>query len=248
MAPPRDPEAQLGFRRQLFRGRRVVVTGRTSGIGAAIAQAFGRLGAEVTAAGLVAGEVVLDDVAEVVELDVTDEAALTDLLGGFDRLGALVNCAGVIYRQQEYVPAVFRRVLEVNLVATLGASVAARDALARDGGSIINIASMMSYFGAPHAPAYGASKAAVVELTKSLALAFAPGVRVNAIAPGWIRTPLTVPVQENPEADRRIVERTALGRWGEVDDLWGAVVFLASPAARFVTGATLPVDGGYSVA
>jgi NAD(P)-dependent dehydrogenase (short-subunit alcohol dehydrogenase family) len=106
---------------------------------------------------------------------------------------------------------------------------------------------MYAYFGAAHAPAYAASKAGVAQLTKSLAIAWAcEGIRVNAIAPGWIETPMTVPVQSDDTRNRAILERTPMGRWGKPEEVVGPVLFLASAAARFVTGAVLPVDGGYS--
>jgi len=127
-------------------------------------------------------------------------------------------------------------------------AVACRPALAKARGSIVNIASMHAIFGAPLSPAYAASKAGVVQLTKSLAVAWAEdGIRVNAIAPGWIETPMTIPARSDAGRNRAILERTPLGRWGTPADLVGPALFLASDAARFITGALLPVDGGYSV-
>ena len=168
--------------------------------------------------------------------------------GRCERLDVLVNCAGMIRRADEYRTEVFRDVLEVNLLATMNTCVAARELLGAARGSIVNVASMFSFFGSPHAPAYGASKAAIVQLTKSLAASFAPHVRVNAIAPGWIRTAMTAPLRQDPEAEQRILSRTPAGRWGEPADVVGPVVWLASKAAAFVTGVVLPVDGGYSSA
>jgi NAD(P)-dependent dehydrogenase (short-subunit alcohol dehydrogenase family) len=112
---------------------------------------------------------------------------------------------------------------------------------------VVNIASMTSYFGAPRVPGYGASKAGILELTQSLAgLWAADGIRVNALAPGWIRTRLTGPVQDSPALSDLILGRTPMARWGEPVDLAGGALFLASEAAAFITGVTIPVDGGFS--
>jgi NAD(P)-dependent dehydrogenase (short-subunit alcohol dehydrogenase family) len=239
---------QLEFRDDAFAGRSVVVIGGTSGIGAAIACAFAGLEAEVIAAGLSSGEApdAARAVAEVVELDVTSGEDIERFFRLRGRLDVLVNCAGVIERRDEYQTDVFRRVLEVNLVGTMRSCVAARELLMSTRGCIVNVASMTSYFASPHAPGYGASKAAIVQLTKSLASEFAPHVRVNAVAPGWIRTDLTSVLQSDSEISRQIVDRTPAGRWGCPADVTGPVICLASQAAAFVTGAVLPVDGGYS--
>ena len=118
----------------------------------------------------------------------------------------------------------------------------------KDGGSIVNTASVLSYLGGGLVPGYSASKGGVAQLTKSLAIAYADeGVRVNAIAPGWVTTSLTQPLQQDPDRSDAIVARTPLRRWGQPRDIAGAAVFLCSPAARFITGAILPVDGGYLV-
>ncbi len=224
--------------------RTVLVVGGTSGIGAAVAAHFAARGADVTAAGLNASTAPAD--VRAVELDVTAGTALEDLVGGFDRLDVLVNAAGIIRRNDEFEPAVFARVLEINLTATMRACVAAKPLLASAGGSIVNLASMLSFFGGPLVPAYTASKGGIAQLTKSLAVAWAPdGVRVNAVAPGWIRTELTAGIRENEDAERRILDRTPMKRWGEPAEVAEAVEFLSGTGARFITGVVLPVDGGY---
>ena len=183
----------------------------------------------------------------VTSLDITDSAAVAAFAATFDALAVLVNAAGVLRLLQEYEPAEFARVVDINLTGTMRMTVGCRAALAKGRGAVVNIASMHAIFGAPLSPAYAASKAGVVQLTKSFAVAWAEdGIRVNAIAPGWIETPMTVPARSDPARSRAILDRTPLGRWGTPDDLAGPALFLASDAARFVTGAVLVVDGGYS--
>jgi NAD(P)-dependent dehydrogenase (short-subunit alcohol dehydrogenase family) len=128
------------------------------------------------------------------------------------------------------------------------ACAAAREGLKARGGCIVNTASMLSFFGGGLTPGYSASKGGVAQLTKSLAIAYAAdGIRVNAVAPGWIATPLTQALQEDPVRHAQIVGRTPMGRWGQPEDVADPVLFLASPAARFITGVVLPVDGGYLI-
>jgi NAD(P)-dependent dehydrogenase (short-subunit alcohol dehydrogenase family) len=178
---------------------------------------------------------------------VTDSAAVTAFAATLDSLAVLVNAAGVLRLREEYDPSIFAHVVDVNLTGTLRMAVACRAALAQAKGAIVNIASMHAIFGAPLSPAYSASKGGIVQLTKSLAVAWAEdGIRVNAIAPGWIETPMTVPARSDAARNRAILDRTPLGRWGTPDDIVGPALFLASDAARFITGAVLVVDGGYS--
>ena len=166
---------------------------------------------------------------------------------GLDRLDVLVNAAGIIRRVAEFELPTFEQVIDVNLTGTMRLAMACRPALMKDGGAVINIASMLSFFGGGLVPAYSASKGGIVTLTKSLAIAWAKdNIRVNAIAPGWIETALTDALRKDEARSRAILDRTPMGRWGTPADLVGPALFLASDAARFVTGAVLAVDGGYS--
>ena len=244
------------FRTDLFAGQTILVVGGTTGIGAAIAGAFAALGAAVTVSGATRSECAAArknpdfSCRDAVPLDVRDEASAQALLANFPRLDVLVNCAGIIRRNDEHEIAVFEEVLAINLTGTMRMCTLAREKLkaapGKDGGSIVNTASVLSYLGGGRVPGYSASKGGVAQLTKSLAIAYADeGIRVNAIAPGWVATSLTQTLQQDPERSDAIVRRTPLRRWGQPDDIAGAAVFLCSPAARFVTGAVLPVDGGY---
>jgi NAD(P)-dependent dehydrogenase (short-subunit alcohol dehydrogenase family) len=237
-----------------YAGKRVLVTGGTSGIGAGIARGFIEAGATVTIAGVsdaeitaVASDPVLQK-ANAQRLDVRDIAAIKALIGSLDGLDVVVNCAGVIRRGDELNPDVFESVVDINLSGTMRVCATARPLLAQSKGAIVNLASMLSFFGGGLVPGYAASKGGIAQLTKSLAIAYASdGIRVNAIAPGWIATPLTSALQSNPERTEAILGRTPLGRWGQPSDLLGGALYLCSPAASFVTGAVLVIDGGYAV-
>ncbi len=234
--------------------RHVFITGGTSGIGAAIARAFVATGARVTATGATAAEVQAaqahaQNAGIAFEmLDVRDGEAVKARLGRDEGLDVLVNCAGIIQRQVELEPEAFARTVDINLNGTMRTCAAAREALKARGGCIVNTASMLSFFGGGLVPGYSASKGGVAQLTKSLAIAYAPDrIRVNAIAPGWIATPLTQALQDDPVRSAAILGRTPLARWGRPEDVADPVVFLASEAARFITGVVLPVDGGYLI-
>ncbi len=229
--------------------KQALITGGARGIGWGIAGAMLAAGYQVTVTGLTAPEVAdvpAQDGLKAVVLDVTDDAGAAACIAGFTRLDALVNCAGVLLRDgREFTIEGFQQVIAVNLTGTMRMCVAAKPLLEASGGAIVNTASMWSFFGGPLTPAYTASKGGVAQLTKALAVAWAPGIRVNAIAPGWIETELTKAAQADAARSDAIVGRTPLGRWGRPDDIGGAAVFLCSDAAGFITGTVLPVDGGY---
>ena len=239
----------MTFQADLFAGKTALVTGATQGIGAAVANRLAALGARTVAAGLRPEADQLDPGIEVRIGDVSRAEDVDRLLRGLDELDIVVNCAGVIRRGAEHDPAVFEQVVAVNLTGTMRVCSAARERLARRGGCIVNTASMLSFFGGSLVTAYAASKGGVAQLTKSLALAYAAdGVRVNALAPGWIATPLTQALQDDPQRAGPILQRTPLGRWGRPEDVAEGVVFLCTPAAAFMTGVILPIDGGYLAA
>lgn len=233
--------------------KQALVTGGGRGIGLAAALALVEAGYRVVATGLderEIGSMPKVDGLEGTVLNVQDGPAVASLLSGFDRLDALVNCAGLIRRNgAEFDPETFAEVIDINLTGTMRVCAAAKPALTRARGAIVNTASMLSFFGGGAVPAYTASKGGVAQLTKALAVAWAAdGIRVNAVAPGWIATELTRPLVEDAARAEPIIQRTPMKRWGKPEDIAGPIVFLCSEAARFVTGAILPVDGGYAAA
>ncbi|MDH6266026.1 NAD(P)-dependent dehydrogenase (short-subunit alcohol dehydrogenase family) [Rhizobium sp. SG_E_25_P2] len=234
----------MTFAKELFAEKNVVVIGGTSGIGAATAEAFANLGAATHVAGLGAYSKEAPKGSVSTEIDVRSPADLEAYIGNFDRIDVLVNCAGVSRDRSEWTAQAFAEVMSINLFSVMTASRAARP-LMPDGGSIINIASMYSTFGAADRPAYASSKGAVVQLTKSLAQEFAPNIRVNAVAPGWIVTPLSRNLISDGEASGPILARIPFDRWGEPKEVAEPIVYLASPAAGYITGVVVPVDGGY---
>ena len=243
-------------------GTAALVTGGNGGIGRGIALGLARAGAEVMVAArdeaknaaVVAELRALGVRAESVVCDVLDlasiEAAVAATVQAFGRLDILVNNAGVAGggRPETITDEVWDRIVDTNLRAVFQCCRAAHPHLKASGrGKVINIGSMYSLFGSNRAIPYAASKGGVVQLTKSLAAAWAPdGIQVNAILPGWITTEMTAGVASSGAMHDRIVARTPAGRFGEPEELAGAGVFLASHASDFVTGIVLPVDGGYS--
>ena len=233
-----------------FTNKTVVVTGGSSGIGQGLGRAFAAAGATVHATGATAAEIATAREAApeltYAVLDVRDNAAVKAYAAGFSSVAALVNCAGVNLRAAELTVPGFETVIDINLNGSMRAAYAFRDKLA--GGAVLNIGSLFSFFGAPHAPAYAASKHAVAGLTKSLAAAFAKeNIRVNALAPGWIETAMTAVPRGNEARNAELMARTPLGRWGTPADLAPAALFLCSPLAGYITGAILPIDGGYLI-
>jgi NAD(P)-dependent dehydrogenase (short-subunit alcohol dehydrogenase family) len=236
-----------------FSGRTALVTGGVSGIGAAVSQAFATAGATVIACGLTEAEIgaAAADPAfagiTLRQLDVTDRSAVDALVGGLDRLDFVINSAGVIRRDAEHDPDVFDQVLDVNVSGGMRVSAAARPLLARSRGAIVFIGSVMSFFGGPRQPAYSASKGAVRNLTMSLACAYAAdGIRVNAVAPGWVITQLSRGAREDPVRSAAILSRVPVGRWADTAEIADPILFLCSDAARYMTGTVMPVDGGYT--
>jgi 2-deoxy-D-gluconate 3-dehydrogenase len=190
-----------------------------------------------------------------IAVDVNDErsvgALVDETVRRCGRLDILVNNAGINIRKpaQDLSLDEWRQVLDTNLTSAFLCSRAAYPAMKRaGGGKIVNIGSMLSLFGASFAPAYGASKGGIVQLTRSLAVAWAPdNIQVNALLPGWIDTELTRRAREQISGlDERVLARSPAGRWGRGEDFEGVAAFLAGPGSDFITGAAIPVDGGYS--
>ena len=244
-------------------GRVAVITGGNGGIGLGMAKGMASAGATIVVAGRDAAKntAAVDAIrsaggkASAIPVDVLVEescrALITDTMKAHGRVDILVNNAGMSIRKQpeDYELAEWHTVLDSNLTSAFLCSQAAYPAMKKSGaGKISNIGSMMSIFGAPFATAYAASKGGMVQMTKSLATAWAKdGIQVNAILPGWIDTALTRRAREQVNGlHESVLKRTPAARWGVPDDFAGIAVFLAAPASDFVTGAAIAVDGGYS--
>ena len=225
-----------------------IITGGGTGIGLATARRLVSDGYRVIAGGL-DREDVLPDGVTFVETDVTKAAALENLMAQTDGIDALINCAGVLRHEKEWMIEDFRIVLDINLTASLASANAALSKLQVAGGSVVNLASMWSFFGAAGSPAYSASKGAIVSLTRSMAVAWGKkGIRVNAVAPGWVNTRLSQRAKNDPTRGPAILQRIPLGRWAEPEEIANVIRFLVSSEASYVHGVVLPIDGGYSIA
>ena len=244
-------------------GRVAVVTGGNGGIGLGMATGLAKVGARVVvaardtakSAAAVAELRALGSDAVAIAVDVTDESSVDHLVAQVlercGRLDILVNNAGTNVRRpvQDLSAEQWHHVLDTNLTSAFLCARAAYPHMKRAGaGKVINIGSMLSIFGASFAPAYGASKGAIVQLTKSLAVAWAgDNIQVNAVLPGWVDTELTRRARaEVPGLNERVLARSPAARWGVAADFEGTAVFLASAQSDFVTGTAIPVDGGYS--
>lgn len=233
-----------------FSGARVLVTGATSGIGRATAEAFAAAGARVLITGQRDSLADYSDAPSGLEyrpLRLDSRQSIAALAGAIGEVDVLVNNAGHTMPEADFAAA-----LQVNLTAVFELTSALREKLAASrlpgGASVVALASMMSFFGSPYFPGYGAAKAGIVQLTRTLAASYAKDrIRVNAVAPGSIPTQMTARFAEDSQVHGMVSAKTPMGRWGRPEEIAGAILFLSSTAASFITGHTLVADGGYSV-
>jgi 3-oxoacyl-[acyl-carrier protein] reductase len=240
-----------------FTGSIVLVTGGTSGIGHAVALAFRAAGAEVTVTGTRAAAAEYDtdlDGMRFRQLLMTDRVAIDALASSIERLDVLVNNAGANFPggRDEWDPDVFEESVALNLSGAFRLTTRCREALAASsaagGASVVNVVSMAAYLAVPIVPGYGSGKAGLLQMTRNLASHWATeGIRVNAVAPGVIETPMTAPMQHIPELADQQTAHIPMARWGRVDEVPPAVLFLCSAQASYVTGHALAVDGGYLI-
>ncbi|HEX2217002.1 MAG TPA: glucose 1-dehydrogenase [Xanthobacteraceae bacterium] len=245
-------------------GKVAVVTGGNGGIGLGMATGLAQAGAAIVVAGRQKGkntEAVkklsgLGVKAIAVEFDNGDEkscrAMVDESARALGRVDILVNNAGIAIRKppEAYAAEDWRKVIDVNLSGAFYCSQAAYPHMVKaGGGKIINIGSMLSIFGMPHAVAYGASKGGIVQMSRSIATAWAKdNIQINCLLPGWINTDLTKSARVEVEGlNERVLARTPMKRWGEPEDFAGIAVFFASAASDFITGTAVPVDGGFSM-
>ena len=245
-------------------GKVAIVTGGNGGIGFGMARGLARAGARIAVVGRneeksAQAVKTLQDLnaeAQAFQADVTDADAISGMVAAvgeaFGRIDILINNAGTNIRKrpEDLRPDEWQTVLNTNLTSAFLCSRACYPALKRaGGGKILNNGSMLSIFGTPWGSAYAASKGGMVQLTKSLATAWAAdNIQVNCFLPGWIDTELTRNARRDVDGlHERVLARTPAGRWGDIEDFEGLAIFLASPAANFITGVSIPVDGGFSV-
>ena len=241
-----------------FSDAHALVTGGSGGIGLGTAKALADAGASVTITGTrpAASDYDVDLTPyDYRTLQVTDPKQIHSVADSLDRVDILINNAGANFPggKSEWEPDAFEEAVAINLFGSFRMALALKDKLAdsklEGGASIINTASMSSFFAVPMVPGYGAAKAAVVQMTKNLAVEWAElGIRVNAIAPGLIESNMTAAMKGIEELEKPQISRTPMNRWGTPEDIAPVALFLSSPGAKFITGQTICVDGGYSAA
>jgi 3-oxoacyl-[acyl-carrier protein] reductase len=233
-----------------FSGKKVLVCGASDGIGYGVAQAFLETGAQVAITGTRSEEDYDKDFSgmQFHSLNIQDPAAISALATKFDALDVMVNCIGsVLWKKAEFEREGFEKILSINLTGAMQLCTEFYDLLEASGGNIVNLDSVVSIRPAFNNPAYSASKAGLVQLTKSLAMKWGRnGIRVNSVAPGMVPTKLTAN-QSSPEQEEQFAKANPLGRFGTPQDIAGGVLFLASPMAAYVTGQQLVIDGGLTL-